>query len=360
MSAPLPRSLHIIGGKGLGGAERFCIRLVNALARHGAPVAAITVAGGEIARAIDTTIPHYHAPMLGGWDVYSRWRILRHIADFQPDIVQTYMGRATRMLHLARGQKPVHIARLGGFYNLKSYRHAHAWVGNTQGILDYLVNQGGLPAERAFHIGNFVDTPARVNPADLDALRAQLGLSGSRVVLGLGRLHPNKGWQDLLQAFARLPEVIEDQPLRLLMVGDGPERAALAALSDQLGISTRVHWAGWQVDPAPYYQLADVFVCASVHEPLGNVILEAWVNKALLVSTRAQGPLELVQDGVNGLLTPLADPGTLASTLLTALNLDTAGREKLLNAGWETLMAQHSESAVVGAYLALYADLRDR
>ena len=353
-----PRSLHVIGGKGLGGAEGFFIRLVNALARRGEPVAAVTVGNGAIARAIDPAVQHYHAPMLGTWDLYSRWKINRYIADFRPDVVQTYMGRATRIVRLPRGRAPVHLARLGGFYNLKGYRHAHAWVGNTRGIHDYLTAHG-LPDGQVHQIGNFVDAPPRLEAPVLDALRGQLGLHGCRVVLGLGRLHANKGWADLLRAFARLPASLDDQaPLHLLMVGDGPLRRELETLTGELGIASRVHWAGWKHDPAPYYQLADVFVCASVHEPLGNVILEAWANRALVVSTRAQGPQELMQDGVNGLLAPLADAAGLAVVLQHALALDAGQRQRLVDAGADEVNRHYSEAAIVSAYTALYARLR--
>lgn len=353
-----PRSLHVIGGKGLGGAEGFFIRLVNALARRGEPVAAVTVAGGEIARAIDPTVRQFHAPMLGVWDLYSRRKINRAIADFQPDVVQTYMGRATRIVRLPRNRPPVHLARLGGYYNLKGYRHAHAWLGNTRGIRDYLTSHG-LPADRVHYIGNFVDSPQRLEAGELDTLREQLGLKDCRILLGLGRLHPNKGWADLLRAFARLPATIHDAPLHLLMVGDGPLRKELEALSSELGIASRVHWAGWKIDPVPYYQLADVFVCASVHEPLGNVVLEAWANRVLVISTRAQGPLELMQDGVNGMLAPCADPEGLATVLLRALALDVRQREKLIEAGHAEVESHYSEAAIVSAYTALYARLRD-
>lgn len=354
-----PRSLHVIGGKSLGGAERFFIRLVNALARNGLPVAAVAVAGGEIAHAIDPAVRQYRAPMLGVWDAYSRWRINRAIADFRPDVVQTYMGRATRIVRLPGNRAPVHLARLGGYYNLKGYRHAHAWVGNTHGIHDYLTGHG-LPADRVRAIGNFVDTPPRVQSAVLDALRVRLGLDGCRVILGLGRLHPNKGWADLLGAFARLPASSGGVPLHLLMVGDGPLRKDLEQQAGQLGIASRVHWTGWQNDPAPYYQLADVFVCASVHEPLGNVILEAWANRALVVSTRAQGPLELMQDGINGLLAPLADAAGLADVLRTALSLDDARRARMIESGYGEVTHHYSEAAIVSAYTALYAELMNR
>lgn len=358
-TTPPPRSLHVIGGKGSGGAERFAVRLINALARNGQPVAAVTVAGGEIARAIDPAVRQYHAPMLGVWDLYSRWKINRAIADFQPDVVQTYMGRATRIVRLPDGQRPVHLARLGGYYNLKGYRHAHAWVGNTRGIRDYLTAHG-LPADRVHTVGNFVDPPARLAPATLDALRHQLGLDGCRILLGLGRLHPYKGWADLLRAFARLPATHQGAPLHLLMVGDGPLRKELAQLADELDIAPRVHWAGWKTDPAPYYQLADVFVCASVYETLGNVILEAWANRALVVSTRAQGPLELMEDHVNGLLAPLSDAAGLADVLNAALALDSSHRARLIEAGFSEVERHYSEAAIVSGYTALYAGLRDQ
>ena len=351
------RSLHVIGGKGLGGAERFFIRLVNALAQQGFPVAAVTVATGEISPALHPAVQQYHAPMLGVWDMYSRWRIRRAIADFQPDVVQTYMGRATRIVRLPRHTRPVHVARLGGYYNLKGYRHAHAWIGNTRGIHDYLI-ANNLPARQVHTLGNFVDTPARCTSAAMDRLRAQWQLEDAMVVLGLGRLHPNKGWEDLLQAFAQLPERAQGKTLQLLMVGDGPLRENLSAQARRLGIASRVKWAGWQQDPSPYYQLADVFVCASIHEPLGNVILEAWANRVLVVSTRAQGPLELMQDGVNGLLAPVSDAATLSTVIHTALNLDSCQRQEIIEAGHREIELRYSQEAIVSAYVSLYDKLR--
>lgn len=359
MSAPQPKSLHVIGGKGSGGAERFAVRLINALARRGQAVAAVTVAGGEVARALAPEVPQFHAPMAGGWDLWSRWRIRRVMAAQQPDIVQTYMGRATRLVHQPPHQKPVHLARLGGYYALKSYRHAHAWVGNTRGLRDYLI-ENGLPESRVHVVGNFVDTPRFLSEPARDELRAALGLAGCKILLGVGRLHPYKGWDNLLRAFARLPASIDTRPLHLVMVGDGPLRDPLQQLCRESGISDRVHWLGWQNDPARYYQIADVSVCASVYETLGNVILEAWANRTLVVSTRAQGPLELMRDGENGLLAPLDDPTGLAGVLQHALALPADRRAALIEAGATEIVQHYSETAIVDAYVDLYTRLRDQ
>lgn len=359
LNATHPRTLHVIGGTGSGGAERFAVRLINALARRGEAVAAVTVANGAVARALSADVRQFHAPMAGGWDLWSRWRIGRAIAAWQPDVVQTYMGRATRLVRLHRGQRPVHLARLGGFYKLRAYRHAHAWVGNTRGLGQYLVEQG-LPESHVHVVGNFVDPPSSLDARELAALKASLGLAESRVLLGVGRLHPYKGWEDLLRAFARLPARTGNTPLHLIMVGDGPLREALLALCRELGLNDRVHWLGWQSDPGRYYQLADVSVCASTYETLGNVILEAWANRALVVSTRAQGPLELIRDSENGLLAPPGNPAGLAEVLQRALDLAPDARAAMIAAGAEEIRRHYTEAAIVAKYVDLYALLRDQ
>ncbi len=355
-----PRSLHIIGGVALGGAERFFIRLVNALHRHGAPVAAITTAGGEIAAAVDPGIPHYHAPQWATWDFYSRWKIRRAIRAFDPDIVQTYMGRATRIVHLRPGIRPVHVARLGGYYNLKGYRHAHAWVGNTKGIENYLL-QAGLPAEQVCHIGNFAGEANPVSQKAFATLRNQFGIPhNARCLVGIGRLHVNKGWADLLDAFSRLPAELDSRPLWLVMVGDGPLNGILRAQAERLGIASRLCWAGWQKNPDPWYQLADILVCASRHEPLGNVILEAWANHALIVSTRSDGPSELITDGIEGLLTQVGDASAMQQNLLKALQLPASQRQAIIDAGQRKLNLYFSEEAIVRQYLNWYRTLLSR
>ena len=76
----------------------------------------------------------------------------------------------------------------------------------------------------------------------------------------------------------------------LVIVGDGPLNAPLRSYADQLGIGQQVRWAGWQLDPHPYYQLADLFICPSRHETLGNVILEAWAHNRAVLTTQLREP----------------------------------------------------------------------
>ena len=261
------RSLHIIGSKGPGGAERFYARLVTALHQRGHTVLAVNPPNSQVASELDANIPQRHVPMRSIMDLSSRWQIRRIIRRFRPDMVQTYMGRATRLTRLRDGRRPVHIARLGSYYNLKGYRHAHAWIGITQGIRDYLVDSG-LPAERVVKIGNFVPAASPVPRESLSRLRAGLGIEDkARVVVATGRLHPVKGFEDLLAAFSLLPDTHAGHPLYLVIAGDGPLRDQLQTEAKRLGVDQRVRWCGWQTETGPFIELADLIICPSRNEP---------------------------------------------------------------------------------------------
>ncbi|HYE34980.1 glycosyltransferase [Methylocaldum sp.] len=351
-------SLHILGSRQFGGADQFYVRLLGALHEAGQRVIAVNRPDSPVAEALKpSAIEQMHLPLANQWDLWSVWRIRELVARQQPCIVQTYMGRATRLARLPSKAKAVHIARLGGFYKIDGYyRHAHAWVGNTRGICDYLV-KSGLPADRVFHIGNFVPEPVPLSSQQVEALRDEHDIPGDAFVLfALGRLIGKKGFDDLLHAFAALPAESNGRPLILLIAGDGPSADMLKTLSESLGLTRRVRWLGWR-QPAPFYAAADLFVCPSRHEPLGNVILEAWNYRLPVVSTATDGALELIDEGRTGLLAPCGDPAGLAAQIRAALALSDTERNALGEAGHAFLQSRYSRQAVVGAYLELYERL---
>ena len=348
-------SLHIIGSRELGGAERFYLRLVLALRDAGHPVAAVNRASSRVAAELGVAVPQFHAPMAAPWDLYSRWRIARITSRLHPQIVQTYMTRATVLTHLAPHQGAVHVARVGGYYRIERFRHAHAWIGNTKGICDYLV-RGGLPAERVHYIGNFVEPPTPAVPERLAALRLRLGIDPqSLVVFALGRFVRKKGFDVLLGAFERLPRELDGRPLCLVILGDGSLRAELERRA--LALAGRVHLPGWETDPAVYFDLADLFVCPSRDEPLGNVILESWAHGRAVVSTATVGARELITDGIDGALVPCDNPVALASTMRELLG-EEGRRAALARAGKLQVESHFSKAGILGAYLDLYRTLK--
>lgn len=346
-------SLHIIGGKRLGGAELFYARLVNALHQRGLATQAMTVPDSLTAAELEPTVPQLHVPMRGVWDLWSRWQISKAIRQSRPDIVQTYMGRATRLTCLPLGQPPVHIARLGGYYAPHGYRHAHAWVVNSPGIHDHLIRHG-FPPERVFYISNFVAPCIPTAPEALRSLRQELAIPAEALmVVAVGRLHPVKGFADLLNAFAAVPAWIHDRPVYLIIVGDGPLAIPLQRHAERLSIGDRVRWPGWREDAGRFQELAELCVCSSRQEGVGNVILEAWAHCRPVLSTRAQGLQEVITDRENGWLTPVGEPAALAQAMEQLLR-DEPLRHELAANGRRTLLARHSEETIVNAYLDLY------
>jgi glycosyltransferase involved in cell wall biosynthesis len=356
-SADLPSSAHVIGSKTLGGAERFYLRLLDALHARGAKVDALLRRGSEVVAHVPPGVPVVETPMRTVWDPWSRHCLTKAIGTRKPDIVQTYMGRATRLTHLPRAGRPVHVARLGGYYKLDGYRHAHAWIGNTRGVCDYLVQQG-MPADRVFHIANFIDLPPPVEPGGSAMLRSANGIPADATVLvTAGRFVPVKGLEFLLSAFAQLPAVIHGRPLWLVLVGDGPLREALRTLAARLGVDGRTTWTGWQTQPGPYYAMADLVVFPSLPaEALGNVILEAWAYGKPLVTTSFHGAREITRHGEDAWRVPCEDAAALAEGI-RVVAADDGLATALAQAGAKRVREAFSRPAVVNQYLELYRTL---
>jgi glycosyltransferase involved in cell wall biosynthesis len=347
-------SLHIIGSRHSGGAERYYVWLTGALAERGDRVSAINRPGSMVSAELNGAVSQVHIPMRNNHDILSRWQISKAIKSLRPDIVLTYMSRATALTHVPRGV--VHVARLGGFYKTKYFRHAHAWVGVTRGLCDYMVREG-LPAERVFYIPSFVDARVVRSEEALAGLRRSLGIPGDAiVVLSLGRFIRKKGFDILLNAFARLPRAIGGRAVHLVVAGDGELREELRRHSSELGIGDRVSWPGWQTDPDPYYDMADLVVFPSRLEPHGNIIKETWSHRKALVSTETAGASELLSDGSTGLLVPKEDPEALAHSMHLVLR-DDGLREKLASAGHEKVRAEFSKDFVVGRYTEVFEQL---
>lgn len=353
------KSLHIIASKQLGGADQFFLRLVSALNETGHRATPVCRPNMPIDRALaDSGAERINLPMRNQWDAVSAWQI-RRLALRKANIAQTYMGRATRLTRLPKSGRCVHIARLGGYYKLDGYyRHAHAWIGNTKGLCDHLV-KSGLPADKVFHIGNFVPERTEYSDTQRSAIRESLNVPQDALILfALGRFIGIKGFDDLIKAFAEVPAEIHGRPIHLVIAGDGPLAQPLRELSDSTAGCDRVHWAGWHNNASPFFDLADLAICPSRMETLGNVILEAWSYQKPVVSTTTAGATELIEDESNGLLTPCENPALLAARITELLEADEPVRQSIARAGYNCLQANHNKIAVVSAYLELYKALR--
>ena len=185
----------------------------------------------------------------------------------------------------------------------------------------------GVPAARVFVGYDVVDNAhfaagAAAARADADAVRARLGLP-ARYFVAIGRFIPKKNLPRLLDAYAAYrraaPRRGTEAPWDLVLLGDGPERAAVEERRARLGLETSVHLPGFKQYPAlpAYYGLADAFVHASTTEQWGLVVNEAMAaGLPVVVSDRCGCAPDLVAPGRNGFTFDPYDTGALTDALL--------------------------------------------
>jgi glycosyltransferase involved in cell wall biosynthesis len=340
----MTRLVQILAGQAHGGAEAFFERLAMALNRAGEAQRLVIrrdEARAERLRGAGCEV--IEVPFGGRLDLRTRPALRAAISAFGPQVVLSWMNRASRACPAGDF---VHVGRLGGYYDLKYYRGCDHLVANTRDIADYIV-RGGWPEARVHYLPNFATAEAHAKLP-----RASLGTpDDAPLALALGRLHRNKGFDVLLSALALLPRC------HLWLAGDGEEHAALEAHAAALGVDKRVKFLGWRDDVAALLASCDMLVCPSRHEPLGNVVLEAWAAAVPVVAAASEGPRALIRDGETGLLVPVEDAAALAAAL-DRLGSDAALRQRLAAHGHAAWRAEFAEARVVALYRDFLARVR--
>jgi len=230
------------------------------------------------------------------------------------------------------------IARLGGYYDLKYYRHCDYLIGNTEDIVSHIAGQG-FDRDRIVYLPNFVHPPKRPKASRI-GFDTPLDVP---LLLAMGRLHENKAFDVLLRALQELPDTW------LWIAGEGPEAANLSRQASQLGVADRVRFLGWRDDSDALMQACDIFVCPSRQEPLGNIVLEAWAAQKPVVAAAAAGPRSLIGDNVAGVIVPVDDALALTAGVRSLID-DPANAARLAVEGYRRYEESYTEDAVVAQY----------
>jgi glycosyltransferase involved in cell wall biosynthesis len=293
------------------------------------------------------------------------WKLSRAAAEFRPDLlhVQCFSANGVYATALAAWKRLPLVVTLQGetvmddqdIYERSAalraglrlgVRRAAAVTACSRFTLDDAVDRFGLGRGRGLVVPNGVETAGDGGPP------RPITVPFDRFVLGLGRVVAKKGFDLLLEAFARLA------PLRpglgLVLAGDGPARAGLAAQAARLGLAGRVHLAGAlsRAEVAWAMGAAQVFVLPSRVEPFGIVVLEALrAGRPVVVSSRG-GAGEIVRHEREGLVADPLDSAQLAGSIARLLDdrelagrLAEAGRRRVRDFDW---------GGVAGAYRDIY------
>jgi glycosyltransferase involved in cell wall biosynthesis len=207
---------------------------------------------------------------------------------------------------------------------------------------------------------NSIRRQSKVNSADVTALRASLGIGdGEKLVLAVGRLSREKAHRDLIAAFKHLREANRSLQLKLVIVGDGPERSSLEAYAESLGVNEMVVFAGQVNDVQPFYNVADVFALPSHSEGSPNVLLEAMAANLPVVATAVGGVPEIVENNTSALLVPANDPRTLGAAMARLLT-DGELRERLVKNAAELVDTLFTPDNYARALVGIYREAVER
>lgn len=321
------RVLLLIPRWNAGGAARVSGNLARGLSQCGHDVHLALVTGhisGELSGAGCAT--HCLGCSHVRWSARSLVSLVRKL---RPQLILSNMAHLNQLVLALRPALPsgirIVVRNDGGIRpeRLSSFRRrAFRSLHNTA---DALVCQSEqMKAELASELGRSDRLHVLPNPVEIKAIRAQEQEASpwrgaGPNLLGIGRLVRQKGFDLLLQAFSDLAAHFPASQLTIL--GDGPERSALAEFAQQLGIASRVHLAGEVPDPYAWFPEASAFILSSREDAMPNALLEAAAAGLPIVATRAHGGVpDLLRHQPGAWLAPELTSSALAATLREALS----------------------------------------
>jgi len=259
-------------------------------------------------------------------------RFARYIESERPDIVFANLQPAelaaffARRLTVPRNFPPIvpirrNIAkprsRMTKRRRLLFPEAAHV-VAVSRGVAESLSTSVGVPAEKLTAIYNPTFTPDIARRAAAEPDHPWFGDDGAPVILGAGRLAPQKGFPTLIEAFRRVSAA---RACRLIILGEGKLRTQLEGQVRSLGLENSVSLPGWVENPYAFMSRAALFVLSSQHEGFPGVLIEALACGCPAASTDCPaGPSEILEDP--GFLAPVGDPEALSKVMLRALDLN--------------------------------------
>ena len=348
-----------------GGAERVMVKLANAFQARGYPVDLVvaTLTGPHIREVADgVTVVDLGCSRTAT----AVWPLMRYLRSHQPVGLLSTLTHANVVATIAvrlSGLRIRTVLREAGLPTLDTkqsrdkgpkgilkiaqwvFPYADCVVGVSNGVKDELVSM--------LKIDNKVEHLVIYNPvisdglyqlADTPVAESLSNVFRKPVVLGVGRMAPEKDFATLIKAFAKVRESLD---CHLLILGEGALKNQLQALVDSEGLQDSVFMPGFVDNPYPYIKKCTVYVLSSVSEGLPNALIESLALGVPVVSTSiVNGPSEILEDGTWGDLVPIGNSEAMADSIVNAIRSDV-----------DPIPASHpwwqrfSEPAVVDTYL---------
>jgi len=233
------------------------------------------------------------------------------------------------------------------------FKASNYTIGISEYVCEYLRIKAGVPEGKLCNITNGVQIPEMPIPCKILNVRQSLNISESDFVVGtVGRLNnDHKRFSDLIKAVEILAK--HQRNIKLLIVGDGADKAMLQQLAEDLNVSNNILFAGFQHSPYAYYCNMDVFALVSAREGFGLAVVEAMFFKLPIVATNVGGMKNIVVNNETGYLVPPNRPEDIANALLNLYN-DHALRLTLGASGYNRAMKNYTAETYTKKIEELY------
>jgi glycosyltransferase involved in cell wall biosynthesis len=315
-------------------------------------------------------MPIHEIRASGPYDPRLIWRLATLVREQQFDLV-----------HAHEVSSNVVTCLMSALHHVPIVSTAHGWIGNSRkqrlmidldkrvlrrfdrviavsGKMQRDLIDTGVPSSRVtlLHNGIVLEKYCRTN--EVGALEALVGKRPPHPVLvSIGRLSPEKGHADLVDALALV--AARGRHVSAVLAGDGPSRNDLVAGIRAAGLQEWVHLPGYISQPVRLLQEADLVVLPSHTEGLPNAALEALAMEVPVLATNVGGTPEVVLDGVTGKLVPAHSPTSLADAILNFLDDPATWRQWALQ-GRQRVEAQFDFKARTRKLEAIYVELIER
>jgi len=371
-----PRLLLVTRALDVGGTERHLAQIAPGLARRGFDVSVYCIAkeGAQVAEIGGAGIRVAGAlPRLGSAATLltGALGLLPEMLLQRPDIAHFFLPHAFLAGSVAAAitQVPVRIMsrRSQNCYQRKHpalakfERRMHgsmtAILGNSRRVVDELVHDEGVAADRTGLIYNGIDLPAFQPARCREFVRESLGIAPDATVFAcVANLIAYKGHTELLAGLAMVKDRLPPS-WKLLAIGrDGGQMAALKAQAESLGLAGNILWLGTRRDIADLLNAADIGVLPSHEEGFSNAVIEGMAAGLPMVVTDVGGNGEAVRDGETGFVTPARNPAALGMAL-AKLAGDPGLTASMGGAGKRRAQTQFSLDACLDRYEATYRAL---
>ena len=359
-----------------GGLQRVVTDLANNLPTHGIEPIVITTEAGKFTAAMsDANLPHFVSDPGPAWHLYGRGanslgyvfspRRLTALAGYWVELARELREREISLLHCNDYRGVMLAAPAARLAGIPAIWHMHSFVGSrlanlaaaalvncmvpvSHGMLGYVKLPRRLLGEiQVIHNGvHAEDSVSESMPPD------------SPLVLAVGRLHPVKGFETLIRAFAGVAAEFPTARCRIVggEFGDGAYAKQLREVARQSGVENLIEFAGYSEDVAAHMQRCTLLAVPSRVEAFGMVALEAMAAGKPVVAARTGGLQDIVADGETGLLFESENVEAMRHSIASVLR-DPARGEAMGCAARARLQSEFTLDQTVRSFAALYRRL---